>query len=43
METGVENKNKLRYVIPGEEVAREKNGFMAYEYYFYSEYNMIEV
>jgi hypothetical protein len=29
METGVENKNKLRFVIPGEEVAREKNGFMA--------------
>jgi hypothetical protein len=29
MEIEVENKNKLRIVIPGEEVAREKNGFMA--------------
>jgi hypothetical protein len=29
MEIEIENKNKLRIVIPGEEVAREKNGFMA--------------
>lgn len=29
MEIDNENKNKLRVVIPGEEVAREKNGFMA--------------